>query len=108
MRVKRGVKLAKLERQCVIQIHVKATFNNTHLTITDMEGNTIIWGSSGSSGFRGKRKKTPYAARSCLMRLLRKIRARGVRRSELIVKGLGKGKGDWSHYTKVWVYLFNH
>lgn len=106
MRVKRGVKLANLQRQCVIQIHVKATFNNTHLTITDMEGNTIIWGSSGSSGFRGKRKKTPYAARSCLMRLLRKIRARGVRRSELIVKGLGKGRRGIGRVVRRFGFIF--
>ena len=106
MRVKRGVKLAKLQRQCVIQIHVKATFNNTHLTITDMEGNTIIWRSSGSNGFRGKRKKTPYAARSCLTRLLRKIRARGVRRSELIVKGLGKGRRGIGRITRRFGFIF--
>ena len=105
-RVKRGLKLAKLQRHCVIQIHVKATFNNTHLTITDLAGNTIIWRSSGSNGFRGKRKKTPYAARSCLGRLLRRIRARGVRRSELIIKGLGKGRRGIGRITRRFGFIF--
>lgn len=85
-------RLSALSKFAVVQIHVNATFNNTHITIADMYGRTIIWASSGSSGFRGKRKKTPYAARVALMRLLKRIHARGVRRLELIIKGLGKGR----------------
>merc|ERR1712187_8420 len=60
----------------------------------------------GSSGFRGKRKKTPYAARNCLGGLLRQIRARGVRRSELIVKGLGKGRRGIGRVVRRFGFIF--
>jgi len=92
VRISRSTKLARLECGSVIQVHVNATFNNTHLTITDTNGDTIIWASSGSGGFRGKQKKTPYAARRCLATLLAEVRARRVRRSELIFRGVGPGR----------------
>jgi small subunit ribosomal protein S11 len=72
--------------------HVAATFNNTVITITDAQGNTIAWSSSGSQGFKGSRKSTPYAAQVAAEDVARKAQEHGLRTLEVEVAGPGSGR----------------
>ncbi|MGY8999113.1 MAG: 30S ribosomal protein S11 [Rhodospirillales bacterium] len=72
--------------------HVNATFNNTVITITDSQGNAISWSSSGSTGFRGSRKSTPYAAQMAAEDAGRKAQEHGMKTLEIEVKGPGSGR----------------
>jgi len=72
--------------------HVNASFNNTMITITDAQGNTIAWASSGSLGFKGSRKSTPYAAQVAADSAARKASEHGVKTLEVEVKGPGSGR----------------
>ena len=72
--------------------HVNASFNNTTVTITDVQGNTISWSSSGSQGFKGSRKSTPYAAQVAAEDAGRKAQEHGMRTLEVNVKGPGSGR----------------
>ena len=72
--------------------HVAATFNNTVITITDAQGNAIAWSSSGSQGFKGSRKSTPYAAQVAADSAARKAMEHGVKVLEVEVKGPGSGR----------------
>ncbi len=72
--------------------HVNASFNNTVVTITDAQGNTIAWSSSGTQGFKGSRKSTPYAAQMAAEDAGRKAMEHGVRTLEIEVKGPGAGR----------------
>jgi small subunit ribosomal protein S11 len=72
--------------------HVNATFNNTMITITDAQGNTIAWSSSGSQGFKGSRKSTPYAAQVAAESAGRKAMEHGMRTLEIEVRGPGSGR----------------
>ncbi|TAN58303.1 MAG: 30S ribosomal protein S11 [Magnetospirillum sp.] len=72
--------------------HVNATFNNTMVTITDAQGNTISWSSAGMQGFKGSRKSTPYAAQMAAEDAGRKASEHGMRTLEVEVKGPGAGR----------------
>lgn len=72
--------------------HVVASFNNTMVTITDVQGNTISWASSGSQGFKGSRKSTPFAAQMAAEGAGRKAMEHGMRTLEIEVKGPGSGR----------------
>ena len=72
--------------------HVNATFNNTMVTITDAQGNTISWSSAGMMGFKGSRKSTPYAAQVAADDAGKKAAEHGVRTLEVEVKGPGSGR----------------
>jgi len=72
--------------------HVAATFNNTTITITDVQGNAISWASAGSQGFKGSRKSTPYAAQVAAENAGRKAAEHGMRTLEVEVKGPGSGR----------------
>src|SRR5947208_12257684 len=72
--------------------HVNASFNNTIVTITDAQGNTIAWSSSGSQGFKGSRKSTPYAAQMAAEDAGKKAMEHGMRTLEIEVKGPGSGR----------------
>lgn len=74
------------------QAHIFATFNNTIVTITDMGGNTVAWSSAGSSGFKGSRKSTPYAARLAAQSAARTAQESGMQEMDVIVKGPGPGR----------------
>jgi small subunit ribosomal protein S11 len=74
------------------QVHVFATFNNTIVTVTDSQGNTITWGSAGSAGFKGSRKSTPFAARLAAEQAIKAAMAMGLQEVELFVKGPGPGR----------------
>ena len=72
--------------------HVSASFNNTMITITDAQGNTIAWSSSGSQGFKGSRKSTPYAAQVAAEDAGKKAREHGMEMLEIEVSGPGSGR----------------
>jgi small subunit ribosomal protein S11 len=72
--------------------HVNASFNNTMITITDAQGNVIAWSSSGTKGFKGSRKSTPYAAQVAAEDAGRKAQEHGMRTLEIEVKGPGAGR----------------
>jgi small subunit ribosomal protein S11 len=72
--------------------HVSATFNNTIITITDAQGNTIAWSSAGGQGFKGSRKSTPYAAQMAAESAGRKAQEHGMKTLEVQVRGPGSGR----------------
>jgi len=72
--------------------HVKATFNNTTVTITDTKGDTLCWASAGTSGFKGSRKSTPYAGQLAAQQAAEKAAKFGVKEIEVWVKGPGSGR----------------
>ena len=72
--------------------HVNASFNNTMVTITDVQGNTISWSSSGVMGFKGSRKSTPYAAQVAAEDAARKAQEHGMKTLEVEVRGPGSGR----------------
>ena len=72
--------------------HVNATFNNTMITISDVQGNTIAWSSSGAQGFKGSRKSTPYAAQVAAENCGRKAMEHGMKVLSVFVKGPGTGR----------------
>ncbi len=72
--------------------HIKATFNNTIISISDMKGNVLAWCSAGKVGFKGAKKSTPYAAQVASMQVAREAREMGLRELEVLVKGPGSGR----------------
>lgn len=74
------------------KVFITATFNNTLVTITDEQGNTLYWGSSGMAGFKGARKSTPYAATTAMEAVARKAMDMGMRSVEVYIKGPGSGR----------------
>ena len=74
------------------QVHIFASFNNTIVTVTDTEGNTVAWGSAGSAGFKGSRKSTPFAAQVAAEKAGNAAKEWGVKSLEVRVKGPGPGR----------------
>ena len=74
------------------QVHIRATFNNTIVTVTDTEGNAISWASAGELGFRGSRKSTPFAAQSAAETAAKAAMEHGLKTVEVYVKGPGAGR----------------
>jgi small subunit ribosomal protein S11 len=74
------------------KIHIYSTFNNTIITVTDHDGNTVTWGSAGSVGFKGSKKSTPYAARLAAEQAIKAALSMGMQEAELFVKGPGPGR----------------
>src|SRR5512142_1490369 len=72
--------------------HITATFNNTLITITDMQGNAVSWGSSGKAGFKGSKKSTPFAATVAAEQCAREALGLGVKRVHVRVQGPGSGR----------------
>jgi small subunit ribosomal protein S11 len=89
-----GGRIRRKERKNITSgvAHVNASFNNTIITITDAQGNTIAWASAGSSEFKGSRKSTPYAAQIAAENAGRKAQEHGVRTLEVEVTGPGSGR----------------
>ena len=92
--VKKTVRKKKRERKNVErgQAHIQSTFNNTLVTLTDMDGNALSWSSAGSNGFRGSRKSTPYAAASAAEVAAKAAMEHGLKTVEVYVKGPGSGR----------------
>ena len=74
------------------QAHIHVTYNNTIITITDMDGNTVSWASAGTIGYKGSKKKTPYAAGMSAEAAAKVAMDNGVKKVEVFVKGLGAGR----------------
>ncbi|MEJ5198097.1 MAG: 30S ribosomal protein S11 [Anaerolineae bacterium] len=74
------------------QIHIQSTFNNTIVTVTDNQGNTLAWTSTGSVGFKGSRKSTPYAAQMAAQQAARVAMDQGMREADVFLKGPGPGR----------------
>ena len=88
-----GAKRRKVRRNVTLAVvHVKATFNNTVVTITDTKGDVLCWASAGTTGFKGSRKSTPYAAQVAAEDAGKKAAEHGVRTLEVEVKGPGSGR----------------
>jgi small subunit ribosomal protein S11 len=73
-------------------VHIKSTFNNTIVNITDKTGNTLFWASSGGSGFKGAKKGTPFAAQSAAEKAASQAYDQGMRQAEVVVSGPGSGR----------------
>ncbi|MGI6741139.1 MAG: 30S ribosomal protein S11 [Brevefilum sp.] len=83
----------KVKRQMSsAQVHVMASFNNTIVTVTDMQGNAVCWGSAGSAGYKGSRKSTPFAARLATEQVMKTAQGFGVQEVDIIIKGPGPGR----------------
>ena len=91
---KKTVRKKKRERKNVErgQAHIQSTFNNTLVTLTDMNGNALAWSSAGSNGFRGSRKSTPFAAQSAAEVAAKAAMEHGLKSVEVYVKGPGSGR----------------
>ena len=73
-------------------VHIQSTFNNTIITFTDLKGNTIAWASSGTAGFKGSRKGTPFAAQLATELATKKAKEHGVKQVDVYIKGAGSGR----------------
>ena len=87
-------KARKREKKNVVhgQAHIKSTFNNTIVTITDLQGNTLSWASAGNVGFKGSRKSTPFAAQLAAEKAARQAQEHGLQKVDVFVKGPGSGR----------------
>jgi small subunit ribosomal protein S11 len=87
-------KIKKKQKKAVLTgiANIKTTFNNTIITINDLLGNTLCWASSGSSGFKGARKNTPFAAQSAAKSVALKAIELGMEKIEIVIKGRGNGR----------------
>ena len=74
------------------QVHIRSSFNNTMITVTDMQGNALSWASSGEMGFRGSKKSTPFAAQTAAEKAARAAQEHGLKTVEVYVKGPGSGR----------------
>lgn len=91
---KKTVRTRRRERKNVAvgQAHIQSTFNNTIVSITDVQGNVVSWGSAGAQGFKGSRKSTPYAAQVTADATARRAMEHGMRSIEVFVRGPGSGR----------------
>ena len=91
---KDSTKVRKRERKNITSgiAHVRSTFNNTMITITDVQGNTIAWSSAGAMGFKGSRKSTPFAAQMAGEAVAKRAQEHGMRTLEVEVSGPGSGR----------------
>ena len=96
MAVKKGkaTRVRRRERKNIErgQAHISSTFNNTMVTLTDLQGNVLSWASAGQLGFRGSRKSTPYAAQQAAEEAAKKAMEHGLKSVEVFVKGPGSGR----------------
>ncbi len=91
---KKRTKVRRRERKSIPagRVYIQSTFNNTIVTLTDPKGNVIAWGSSGTAGFKGSRKGTPYAAQLAARDAARRAMEHGLRQVDVYVKGPGSGR----------------
>jgi len=86
------VKRKKIKNISSGRIYIKATFNNTVITVTDEKGNTVCSGSTGRVGFKGSRKSTPFAATTAIEKTIQKAKQLGLRKVKCFIKGPGAGR----------------
>ncbi|MBW7856118.1 MAG: 30S ribosomal protein S11 [Ignavibacteria bacterium] len=87
---KKAKKKAQVDAACVA--HIKATFNNVIITLTDKFGNTISWASSGKQGFKGSKKNTPFAAQVAGEAVAKEAMELGLKKIDVLIKGVGSGR----------------
>jgi small subunit ribosomal protein S11 len=94
MAYKKSQKLKKKDKKNIVSgvVHINATFNNTMVTVTDAQGNAIAWSSAGSSGFKGSRKSTPYAAQVTAEKAAAKAIEHGMKNVDVEILGPGSGR----------------
>lgn len=92
--VKKATTRRRRERKNIERgaVHIQSTFNNTIVTITDVQGNAISWASAGEMGFRGSKKSTPFAAQTAAEKAARAAQEHGLKSVEVYVKGPGSGR----------------
>lgn len=90
--LKRGAKRKISKRLTRGKVYIKSSYNNTIITVTDEKGDVITWSSSGSLGFKGAKKATPYAATSIVNDLSERLQSTGLREIEIYIKGVGSGR----------------
>nr|YP_010933513.1 ribosomal protein S11 [Streptosarcina costaricana]WKT08964.1 ribosomal protein S11 [Streptosarcina costaricana] len=73
-------------------VHIQATYNNTIITITDLQGEVLSWSSSGSCGFKGRKKRTPFASQTAAESAIRRSMDQGLRQAEIMMSGPGPGR----------------
>ncbi len=91
-KIKKVKKKSTLKVGVLGKVYISSTFNNTLITITNDKGDTIAWGSSGASGFKGTRKSTPFAATTAMEKVAKKAMDKGLKTVEVYVKGPGSGR----------------
>jgi small subunit ribosomal protein S11 len=90
------VKKPKLKKKLsMVKIFLNAGFNNSIISLTDMEGKVIAWSSSGKKGFKGSRKSTPFASQSATEEILEKIQELGATSAHILIKGAGMGRDSF-------------
>lgn len=91
---KKVARVRRRERKLIAEgkAFIQSTFNNTIVTLTDLKGNVIAWGSSGTAGFKGSRKSTPYAAQLAAQGAAQRAKDHGLRQVEVFVRGPGSGR----------------
>ncbi|MDV3167863.1 MAG: 30S ribosomal protein S11 [Candidatus Phytoplasma stylosanthis] len=93
MKQKKRIKSKKIKKNVPLGIaHIQATFNNTIITITDLEGNTIAWSNAGSLGYKGSKKSTSYIAQQVAKKVSALAKEQGMKQIEVFVKGPGVGR----------------
>ena len=86
-------KVRKIKREVLRgKVYIQATFNNTIVTVTDLEGHVLSWATAGSAGFKGTRKSTPYAASVIAQQATEKAKDLGLKEASVYVKGVGSGR----------------
>ena len=90
--MKKGTKKKVKKNVQTGMAHIQSTFNNTIITITDLQGNTVSWASAGNVGFKGSRKSTPYAAQMAADKAARAAQEHGLQKVDVFVKGPGSGR----------------
>lgn len=90
--VKTNRKKKAMRRVSQGRAYIQATYNNTIVTLTDLNGNTVAWASAGNCGFKGPKKATPYAASVIIKEVAEKVRESGLRDLSVFVKGVGSGR----------------
>jgi small subunit ribosomal protein S11 len=89
---KTGVRRRERKQVAEGKVYIQSSFNNTIITLTDQKGGVIAWGSSGTAGFKGSRKGTPYAAQLAAQGAAQKAKEHGLRQVEVFVRGPGSGR----------------
>lgn len=89
---KRPARQSKMRKLTRGKVYIKSTYNNTVVTVTDLQGNALAWQSAGSLGFRGAKKSTPYAATQVVKQLIDKVKDTGLSDVDVSVRGIGGGR----------------
>lgn len=93
--VKKKIQIKKIKEEKKVtsgRVYITATFNNTLVTLTDTSGNTLVWGTAGTAGFKGARRATPFAAISAMEKVAEKAKLLGMNAVEVYIKGPGAGR----------------